>query len=231
MVIVGIIAVIAIIISGVYLTQIKNVNHVDATIEIENIKFNVTNGTEFKLTVDNSTDSMNGKTYVADNLNETGYNVNIMTGSNSQNFNLIKTQLKNQFSNIPVQDINGTVVYTTTANNGDLVGQTRYVAIIENADLNTVVVLWSNNPNETVKMAKTLKFTNKTINNDTSTNDTQSDTSSYEPVKNEQPRYTEDNRGVYDNEKQEYTTGQAQGLSKSEAKKWEDKIERDGGMV
>mgnify|MGYP006908842616 CR=1 FL=1 len=56
------------------------------------------------------------------------------------------------------ETINGIVVYTTSANSGNHVGEPRYLAYVENIDLKTNVEFCTPDPNETAKMASTLKF-------------------------------------------------------------------------
>ena len=60
--------------------------------------------------------------------------------------------------NKPSRDVDGIVVYTTTANIGDYVGETRYGAMIENNDLNVVVDICTPDINETVYIAKNTRF-------------------------------------------------------------------------
>ncbi len=58
----------------------------------------------------------------------------------------------------PSRDVDGIVVYTTTANIGKYVGETRYDAMIENQDLNVVIDICTPDINETVYIAKNTKF-------------------------------------------------------------------------
>lgn len=135
----------------------------DNVIELDNITFNTTNVTKFK--IHNETEGPDGyyKWYV--NENETGYNVHIYNfskGFNDSDKNLdweasLKS-IKDPYNNLPSQTVNGVVVYTTSANTGNHVGEPRYVAIVENRDLKTIVDFWSPDANETAKMASTIKF-------------------------------------------------------------------------
>ncbi len=119
----------------------------DNVIEIDNIKFNTTNVTKFVLYEESTGD----KWYVDEN--DSGYNVHII---DFNEFSGITTTP--QTENSPSEVINGTVVYITTANGGDQVGETRYKSYIENYDLNTMVWISSPDPDETVKMISTLEF-------------------------------------------------------------------------
>ena len=113
----------------------------DNVIEIENIKFNTTNVTKFVLYEESNGD----KWYVDEN--DSGYNVHII------DFNELRgITTTPQTENSPSEVVNGTVVYITTANGGDQVGETRYKSYIENYDLNTMVWISSPDTNETVKM-------------------------------------------------------------------------------
>lgn len=119
----------------------------DNVIEIDNITFNTTNVTKFEL----CNESIGYKWYMDEN--KTGYNVHII------DFDEYKgTTTTPSTDNSPSQTINGIVVFTKSANAGDHVGEPRYVAYIENKDLNTLIDVWSPDPNETAKMASTLKF-------------------------------------------------------------------------
>jgi len=120
----------------------------DNIIEIENIKFNTTNVTKFVLYKESTGD----KWYVDEN--DSGYNVHII---DFNEFPGITTTP--QTENSPSEVVNGTVVFITTANGGDQVGETRYESYIENYDLNSMVWISSPDPNETAKMISTLEFT------------------------------------------------------------------------
>ena len=71
---------------------------------------------------------------------------------------LLHTGVENSKANLPSQEINGVVIYTTSSNSGKYAGEPRYVAYIYNKDLNIDVILSSPDSNETVKMASSLKF-------------------------------------------------------------------------
>ena len=135
----------------------------DNVVEVDHIKFNTTNVTKFKLENETKADGAYYKWYLDEN--KTGYNVHIWnfskafkTNDNANWEEVLKEYKNDPIDNLPSQTINGIVVYTTTANVGDNVGQPRYLSYIENRDANTLVSLWSPDPNETAKMALSLKF-------------------------------------------------------------------------
>ena len=133
-------------------------NPQDNVIEMDNITFNTTNVTKFKLFNESKEDYGNYKWYVDEN--DTGYNVYIINCSDvdDSTFNEVAKLYEDNYDNLPVQTINGIVVYTTSAKTGAHVGEPRYEAYIENNDLNTIIDIFSPDPNETAKMASTLKF-------------------------------------------------------------------------
>ena len=119
----------------------------DNVIEIDNITFNTTNVTKFKLCNETNGD----KWYVDEN--DSGYNLHII------NFNEFTGITKTpQTENSPSQTVNGVVIYTSSSNSGAHVGEPRYKDYIENHDLNTLIWVSSPDANETAKMASTLKF-------------------------------------------------------------------------
>ena len=131
----------------------------DNVIEIDNITFNTTNVTKFKL-FNTSEDEYGCINWYIDE-NDTGYNIHIYNYTNldKSDFNsLVTPTVTEQFNNKPSQTVNGIVVYTTSANSGDHAGEPRYATYIENRDLKTIIDIWSPDPNETAKMALSLKF-------------------------------------------------------------------------
>ena len=96
----------------------------DNVIEIDNITFNTTNVTKFKLFNETNGD----KWYVDEN--DSGYNLHII---NFNEFNGITTTP--QTENSPSQTVNGVVIYTSSSNSGAHVGEPRYKAYIENFKL------------------------------------------------------------------------------------------------
>lgn len=124
----------------------------DNVINIENITFNTTNGTDFKL-INQST---GWKQYVSDN--GTGrYTILIMDYDQVESAGLYKAEML-KTKELPSQTVDGVVVYTDSAKVGLHVGEPRYCALIENQNINTDVKLWSPDPNETSKMALSLRF-------------------------------------------------------------------------
>lgn len=124
----------------------------DNVINIENITFNTTNGTDFKL----CNQSAGWKQYVSDNC--TGkYTILIMDYDKVEYPELYKAEML-KTKDLPSQTVDGVVVYTDSAKLGSYVGEPRYAALIENQNINKDVKLWSPDPNETAKMALSLKF-------------------------------------------------------------------------
>ena len=120
----------------------------DNVIEIDNITFNTTNVTKFVLC--NETDGY--KWYMDEN--RSGYSIHIFDLDEFKG--IPKTP---ETEDAPSQTVNGIVVYTKIANmSGQVIGEPRYVAYIQNEDLNKLVDIWSPDPNETAKMALSLKF-------------------------------------------------------------------------
>ena len=132
----------------------------DNVIEIGNITFNSTNISGFKL--HESGDDYGGYWEWYIDENDTGYNVNIFNCSNLDdlefNESLKEYELDTKNDSTSSETIDGIVVYTTAANEGDNIGDTRYVAYIVDNDLKTIVDICTPDPNETAKMASTLKF-------------------------------------------------------------------------
>lgn len=125
----------------------------DNVIEIDNITFNTTNATDFKLI----NESQGWKGYVSDN--GTGkYTIYIIDENKVVDSASWKLSIKNRKNNVPNQEVNGIVIYTSSAEQGEYIGEPRYMAHIFNGNINTDVILYSPNPNETAKMASTLKF-------------------------------------------------------------------------
>ena len=137
----------------------------DTVIKIDKIKFNMTNEsniTNFTLKNKNSDEGYN-YSYYTDN-NNTGYNVWIFDLSKSEGYlwNVVLNSIKNdKYNNIPSQTVNGVVVYTTSAEHGNHVGEPRYDAYVANSDLKTIVLFSTPNPNETANMTLSLKFDDK----------------------------------------------------------------------
>ena len=128
----------------------------DNVVEIDNITFNTTNATDFKLNSTN--ESLGLDSYRSDNGTGT-VTVQIYKGNNSEYGGaFIYSGVESSKTNLPSQEINGIVMYTTSASVGEHVGEPRYIAYIYNKDLDMYIVLSSPNTEETVKMASSLKF-------------------------------------------------------------------------
>lgn len=130
----------------------------DNVIEIENITFNATNVTSFRLL--NETDVLGAHASGYIDENDTGYNVHIINCSSidGESFNYFVQSYLADFDSFPSQTINGAVIYTTSADSGDNVGAPRYLAYVKNKDLQTLVEISSPDANETAKMILSLKF-------------------------------------------------------------------------
>lgn len=125
----------------------------DNVIEIDNITFNTTNATNFKLV----NESQGWKGFVNDN--GTGrYTIYVIDEDEVEDSASWKLSIENRKDNVPNQEVNGIIVYTASAEIGEHVGEPRYMAHIFNSNINTDVILYSPDPNETAKMASTLKF-------------------------------------------------------------------------
>ena len=129
----------------------------DNVIELDELTFNTTNVTKFKL--DNKTDVTGGTITRYFDENDTGYTINIFNCSvDKSTFNDVFNQYKATFDDSPSETIDGIIVYTISADIGDNVGQPRYMSLVQNKDLNTFVQISSPDPNETAKMVLSLKF-------------------------------------------------------------------------
>jgi hypothetical protein len=132
----------------------------DNVIEIGHITFNTTNVSEFKLCNRTEESGAYWEWYIDEN--DTGYNINILNCSilDDSKFNELLEDYEDEgdFDSMASQTINGTVVYTTSANAGDHIGDARYVAYVVDNDSKTFVDICSPDPNETAKIASTLKF-------------------------------------------------------------------------
>lgn len=131
----------------------------DNVVEIDNITFNTTNVTEFKLENETNEDGMSYKYYF--DKNGTGYNVwiyDLNEVDNSVWVEFVKLFKQDTYDNVPCETVNGVVVYTTSAAHGEHVGEPRYESYVENSDLNTIVRFATPDPNETAKMTLSLKF-------------------------------------------------------------------------
>ena len=130
----------------------------DNVIEIDHITFNTTNVTKFKLYNRTEAEGLYSELYLDEN--NTGYNVQIynLSAADENEYQEWVDWYLGDFENMSSQDIDGVVVYNTTAGAGEHIGDARYAAYVENKDLQAVVTIFSPNPDDTVKMASTLKF-------------------------------------------------------------------------
>lgn len=135
----------------------------DNVIEIDNVTFNTTNVSEFKLYNVTEDFGVDWNWYVDEN--DTGYNVYVCNVSflNDSGFNQLLKDLEDDMTadSVSSQTIDGIVVYNTSANYGDRIGEVRYEAYVADNDLKSVVDICTPDLNETVKMASTLKFGDK----------------------------------------------------------------------
>lgn len=132
----------------------------DNVIELDNITFNTTNITKFKLLEGSEGEYTDTYWYVDEN--DTGYNVHVFNATGEVDETQFETiampAYKERYDNLPTQTVNGVVVYTMSSNSGDNVGEPRYAAFVQNNDLRVIVDFSSPDPNETAKMALSLKF-------------------------------------------------------------------------
>ena len=146
------------VVSAGFLEDLFGVQHKDNVVEIENIKFNTTNVTSFKLLNESNIAGAHASGYV--DANDTGYNVHIIncSGLDKATFSEFVRSYLTEFDNSPSQTIDGAVIYTVSADSGSHVGQPRYLAYVQNKDLKTLVEISSPDANETSKMIRSLAF-------------------------------------------------------------------------
>ena len=146
------------VVSAGFLEDLFGVQHKDNVVEIENIKFNTTNVTSFKLLNESNISGAHARGYVDEN--DTGYNVHIIncSGLDKATFSEFVRSYLTEFDNSPSQTIDGAVIYTVSADSGSHVGQPRYLAYVQNKDLKTLVEISSPDANETSKMIRSLTF-------------------------------------------------------------------------
>lgn len=135
----------------------------DNIAEIEDFTFNTTNATNFVKTYDNASEdgSSVSTAYGSDNGN--GYYV-LMVMDYSSLYKIDNTADKQIMDGLlasmkdnPYQIVNGIVIYPSAPVYYDDVKQ-MYTAIVQNKESHKIVMLASPDPNETAKMASTLKF-------------------------------------------------------------------------
>ena len=130
----------------------------DNVIEIDEISFNTTNATDFVKVYDKSYYNGDVESYNSENGTGASF-VSIVDFSklNDDEMNSLN-QMLFEFRKMPSQTIDGIIVYTQSGTTGDKVGQPFYNTVIRNDDIQKLVILESDNPNETAKMALSLKF-------------------------------------------------------------------------
>lgn len=133
----------------------------DNVIEIDNITFNTTNATNFthvKKYDDSSEEVYNRTCYVNNEDGKQGrYTLYILQYYDKDIAQLALNQFKEQQKDSK-SVIDGREVYLTSAQIGEYVGEPRYETFVYNADLNKIVVIYTPDANETVKISSTLKF-------------------------------------------------------------------------
>lgn len=132
----------------------------DNIVRAGNLEFNISadsNITEFKLyNFTEFDDGTSEEQYV--DVNFKGYNIfvwNISAGDDWDNFT---DYIEKLHVDDPSQTINGIMIYNTTAGQGEHAGEPRFEALIINNDLKTIVEFSTPSPDETVKIASSLKF-------------------------------------------------------------------------
>lgn len=134
----------------------------DDIIIVDNLEFNTTADSNItQLLLNNYTEHDDGTSYrhyVDENF--TGYNIHIWNVSafNDSEWNDFVTYVKKDLIDDPSETINGITIYNSTAEQGEHVGEPRFDAFIINNNLKTIVEISTPNPNETVKIASSLKF-------------------------------------------------------------------------
>ena len=130
----------------------------DNIIEIDGITFNTTNATDFVKIDQESYYNGDIEYYVSEN--GTGSSSAAIADFSKMSDSEVSelNQMLLEFKKMPSQTIDGIVVCTQSGTTGDKVGQPLYNTVIRNDDLKKLVILESDNPNETAKMALSLKF-------------------------------------------------------------------------
>ncbi|WP_298524688.1 hypothetical protein [uncultured Methanobrevibacter sp.] len=147
--IIGIATVIAIIaLSAAYAAQ-------DNVIEIENIKFNTTNITEFTFYSEDSYDNDTGimTTYCGGENNESYITIYNESKMNQSGYKTSIEEFMAEFENLTTQTVDEIQIYENETEDGMM-----YYTVIDNDDLQTSVFIECKELNETVKIASTLEF-------------------------------------------------------------------------
>ena len=124
-------------------------------VEIENITFNTTNATEFEYV---GTDERDG--WIIYNCNDSVMLaiINYSNLNDSQYDSEIKELKDYLAANFTVQKVNGVDVYTYLNETGENDTQIKYYSLVIDDDFKSVVEFISYDPDESAKMASTLKF-------------------------------------------------------------------------
>lgn len=130
----------------------------DNVIELDNITFNMTNVTKFKLYNSSGEKGMYARWFVDEDESEYDVQIYNYSALDESYYNQWVIEYFGYFANMPSQDINGVVVYNISADSGKHIGDVRYVASLEMRDSKTVIAISTPDMNETVKMISTLKL-------------------------------------------------------------------------
>lgn len=132
----------------------------DNIVKVGNIEFNTTADSHItKFELYNRTDYDDGsyyEQYVDENF--IGYNIFIWNISASNEWDNFTNFVEKQHIDDPSETINGIMVYNTTAGQGENAGEQRFDAFIVNNNYKTIVEFSTPTPDETVKLASSLKF-------------------------------------------------------------------------
>ncbi|WP_296881728.1 hypothetical protein [uncultured Methanobrevibacter sp.] len=135
---------------------------------------------------------------------------------------LNKTPLSKEVVNITVTNSKGKVVVDDVVKT-DSKGKAKLDLDLKKGKYNVTVTYGGNENYTGNNTTQKLTVKEKVV-------ETQADTSSSSSSSVSQ-RYTTDEHGTYDNERDMYIDRQFQGSSKAEVQEFEEKIRRDGGMV
>ena len=125
----------------------------DNVVELDEVTFNTTNETNFTVYV-RGIGNIQYESF--DDLGK--YAVWVGDFDALEDPKQVDLNILEKKNNLSSQTVNGTVVYTDSIKHGEYMGETIYLAVVENSQLNKKALVWSSDPNETVKMASSLKF-------------------------------------------------------------------------
>ena len=192
----------------------------DNVVTIECCSFNTTNVTNEDIVVNETGSTELGNWYHDKNF--TGFNVHII---NTSDYTIKEIAEQGGYSEYGVVD--GFMIYVAQPNVGGS-NSVRYVAMFQDSNLGRTVDVWSSDLNETLKMAKSFKWLNKTDEpKDDSAAEEPAEVQSSEPAR----EYPEEYGGGTVDEDGVIHGGQANGLTIDEAEAIEAKIKEDGGMI